>query len=67
MICLKNQRKAIPRAQDTSNAVYNTNILKNHCGTFRGFLELVAGHRKLMDFASETAFTTSERALTATR
>lgn len=53
MIRLKIQSKAIPTAQDTSNAVYDTNILKNHCGTFRDFLELVAGHRKLMDFTAK--------------
>ena len=53
MIRLKNQSKAIPRAQDTSIAVYNSNISKNHCGTFRDFLELVAGHRKLMDFTAK--------------
>jgi hypothetical protein len=51
MICLKNQITAIPRAQDTSNAVYNTNILKTHCGTFRGFVKLVAGHRTLIGFS----------------
>jgi hypothetical protein len=50
MICLQYQNKTIPRAQHTSNAVYKTEILKTHYGTFRDCVELVAGHRKLMDF-----------------
>jgi len=51
MICLKNQNKAIPRARHASNAAYNTKISKTRYGTIRGFVELVAGHRKLMYFA----------------
>jgi hypothetical protein len=67
MVCLKNQIKAIPRAQHISIAVYNSKILKTHCGAFRSFVELVARHRKLMDFAVQPLFITSERALSTTR